>query len=317
VPLITVVVPTYRRPGYLASALASLRAQTLGDFEVLVCDNADQPESAAVVSALDDDRFVYIGRETDLGMTASVYDGLRRAQGEFVMKLDDDDEMEPDCLEVLAAPLVADPAVAVSASDLGFIDADGRPMPDVYAYRSSLTGRDKALEGRIRPFTAAVARGTFDMVSALIRRSQLDWSVIDEAAETSYDLHLLLVAAQDGHAAHYTRRQLVRYRQHAGSDTVTHSIRQARGALFAREQALDSGRHTDVEVLRATISSTGVHLARALLRDGQVREARATLARTGAAAPPGEAVRLWALTHLPAPLAIRVAHRRAGRPIAR
>ena len=48
-PSISVVIPTFRRPRYLAQALASILAQRLPDdvdLEVLVWDNAGSQEAA-------------------------------------------------------------------------------------------------------------------------------------------------------------------------------------------------------------------------------------------------------------------------------
>lgn len=309
-PLISIVMPTYRRPEFLREALRSVVAQTLGDFEVLVCDNAAQPESEAVVRAFADERLVYVPRERNLGMVANVYDGFRRARGELVMKLDDDDELHPDCLAVLSAPFRDDPELAVSASDFDIMDAQGADWPAGYEARARMMGRDRAPEGRLRPFSAAVARGTFEMVSALIRRSAIDWTAIEEQAATAYDVHLLLLAAQDAAAAHYSRRRLVRYRVHESSDTVQNSVPQAQGALFVREHALRSGRHTDVEALESTYRGTAVHLARALVREGRTSEARATLLRTRAVVPDVASLRLLALTALPGRLAAYSAQRR-------
>lgn len=311
--LVSVVVPTYRRPHFLQLSLGSVLRQEHQDIEVIVCDNADQPETAEVVRAFDDPRVVYVPREVDLGMVASVYDGLRRARGEYVMKLDDDDVMHPECLRVLVGPLDRDPDVAVSASDFDYVDEHGAALEDVRAFRTRVTGRSRVPEGLIRPFTAAAARGSLDMVSALIRRSAVDWDAVDERAATAYDLHLLLTAAQDDRAAHYTSRRLVGYRQHGASDTVTHAVRQHRGALFAKRAALASGRHTDVEVLRAGVVATSVHLARELLRAGEVREARDVLRSSGAASVDREVIRLLGLTAVPPRLAAGLARSRARR----
>lgn len=312
-PLISLVVPTYRRRDYLADALASVVGQTFRDFEVLVCDNAASDTTAALVEGLGDDRFSYIARPVNIGMVANVYDGLRRARGELVMKLDDDDVLEPDFLETLSAPMVADRAITVSVSDFSLIDADGRPLPERQAELVRLTGRDRTPEGYVRPFTAFVARGSFNMVAALLRASALDWDTISEQASTSYDLHLLLTAAQDAAPAHFTPRPLMRYRQHAASDTVTQPSRQSTGAMFALEHAMHSGRHADVEVLRHSMRYAGLALCRALLREGKVAEARAALARAGLTGVDEEALRLWGLARTPAGVASRVAVRRARR----
>lgn len=55
-PLVSVVVPTYKRTAMLREALGSVLGQTLRDLEVIVCDNADDPETREVVASFDDDR---------------------------------------------------------------------------------------------------------------------------------------------------------------------------------------------------------------------------------------------------------------------
>ena len=315
--MISVIVPTYRRPDYLTEACASVAQQTFRDFEVLVCDNAAADDTASLIEGMNDRRFVYIPRPENLGMVANVYDGLRRARGELVMKLDDDDVLEPDFLQTLSAPMIADAAITVSVSDFSLIDSQGRPLPELKSELARMTGRTHTPANYVRPFTAFAARGSFNMVASLLRASALDWTTISEEAATAYDLHLLLTLAQDAAPAYYTPRELMRYRQHSESDSRTRPARQASGALFALEHALASGRHADVEMLRLSIRNTAISLCRSLLREGKVTEARTAMTRAGLTGIDVEALRLWALTRTPARLAHRVAVVRSRRSAAR
>src|SRR4051794_30280087 len=120
--------PTYLRNDYLPEAIRSVTAQRFRDFDVLVCDNGASEETAHLVEEFGDERFTYLPRPENLGMVANAYDGLRRASGEFVMKLDDDDVLEPDFLETLVTPMTADATITVSAADFSLIDAEGRPL---------------------------------------------------------------------------------------------------------------------------------------------------------------------------------------------
>lgn len=47
--MVSVVIPTYRRPEALREALNSLVTQTFSNFEALVCDNAADPATAMVL----------------------------------------------------------------------------------------------------------------------------------------------------------------------------------------------------------------------------------------------------------------------------
>lgn len=310
-PAVSIVVPTFRRPHLLASALRSIQGQTLEDVEVLVCDNGAQAEVAAVIAELRDARFTHVPRPRDLGMVANALDGFVRSTGELVMKVDDDDVLHPTCLEELAAPLADRPDVTLSASDFGIVDEAGRPQEGLREQLSRITGRDRAPEGYHRPFTALVARGAVHLVSTLIRRSAVDWAGVDPRCGAAYDLHVALLAARGAATCHYRRSRLADYRVHSSSDTLTRPVGQLEGTVFALQSALDSQEHIDVEVLRAQLEGTGVRLARELVRVGRSADARAVLARTTTSQR--ERRRVVALAAVPAVLGRAVSSRSAGR----
>ena len=50
-PLVSVAIPAYNAAGTIALAIQSVLAQTCADFEVVVCDDASNDATAAVVAA--------------------------------------------------------------------------------------------------------------------------------------------------------------------------------------------------------------------------------------------------------------------------
>lgn len=98
-PLITVIVPVHDVAGYVGACIASLRAQTLADFECLVVDDGSTDDSAAQVRAAigDDPRFIVIQQENK-GLSGARNTGLDRAQGAFIAFVDSDDRVMPDYL---------------------------------------------------------------------------------------------------------------------------------------------------------------------------------------------------------------------------
>ncbi|MCW2312608.1 glycosyltransferase family 2 protein [Rhodoferax antarcticus] len=90
---ISVVIPTYNRSSYLEGAIASVLAQTVKDFEVIVSDNCSQDDTEAVVEKyLFDDRVRYFKNEQNIGMVGNwrkaVYE---HASGDWFILLSDDD----------------------------------------------------------------------------------------------------------------------------------------------------------------------------------------------------------------------------------
>src|SRR4051794_13465342 len=109
-PLFTVVVPTYNRPGLLADALGSVCRQTISDFECIVVDDC----SPTPVAIPDDPRFKLVRNSRNVGASASRNRGLEMAQAPFVTVLDDDDLFAPERL-ALALPALEDGEISVCA----------------------------------------------------------------------------------------------------------------------------------------------------------------------------------------------------------
>jgi len=101
--VISIIVPTYKRPELLARCLSSIQQQSYTEFEVLVVDNArDSQDTRDTVAQMNDERFIYLN-ELVPGVSAARNCGLQQAQGELVLFVDDDDEIVPEMLEKLLA----------------------------------------------------------------------------------------------------------------------------------------------------------------------------------------------------------------------
>ena len=72
-PRVTIALPVYNGERFLSQSLDSLLAQTYGDFELAVCDNASTDATQEICRnyAARDRRIVYVRRETNLGMSAN------------------------------------------------------------------------------------------------------------------------------------------------------------------------------------------------------------------------------------------------------
>jgi glycosyltransferase involved in cell wall biosynthesis len=120
-PEFTVIVPTHGRAGLLDHALASVRAQTVEDFECVVVDDAG-PEPPTVP---EDPRFRVVRREANGGPAAARNTGLEEARGRFVAFLDDDDLFTPERLALGRRGLASAPATICWRRGL-----DRPPTPD-------------------------------------------------------------------------------------------------------------------------------------------------------------------------------------------
>lgn len=99
-PLITVGLPTFQRAHTLRRAVDSVLAQTYGNLELILADNASQDATEAICEEYRqlDRRVRYFRQATNVGPTENFNSILGRARGEYIIFLGDDDWIEATCL---------------------------------------------------------------------------------------------------------------------------------------------------------------------------------------------------------------------------
>jgi len=97
-PLITTVIPTYRRPKLLRRAIKSVLAQTYPHFQVCIYDNASGDETEAVVREMsaEDPRIRYHRHPENIGGFKNFVYGMERVETPFFSLLSDDDVLLPE-----------------------------------------------------------------------------------------------------------------------------------------------------------------------------------------------------------------------------
>jgi glycosyltransferase involved in cell wall biosynthesis len=101
--MISVIVPTARRPQLLMRAVESVLAQSTSDLEVVVVVDGPDPETTQSLSDIADHRLRFIQNSQSLGSAEARNIGIKSARGDWVAFLDDDDEWVKDKLELQLA----------------------------------------------------------------------------------------------------------------------------------------------------------------------------------------------------------------------
>ena len=99
-PLVSVVTPVWNAAATLAETAASVRAQSLEDWELLLVDDASSDGSAALARALADSdaRIRVITLPANGGPALARNAGIREARGRYIAFLDADDLWRPEKL---------------------------------------------------------------------------------------------------------------------------------------------------------------------------------------------------------------------------
>ncbi|MDO5681535.1 MAG: glycosyltransferase [Propionibacteriaceae bacterium] len=308
---VTVVTTTFKRPEYLKLALESLVAQTFSDFEVLICDNANETETAELVASFNDDRFRYIGRPENLGLVGNALAGFQAVESEFAVKLDDDDEFDERFLELAVGALRDNPSAVLSFGPLTYIGSHSEPLPKKQAQEDSFRGAIP--HGYLRPFLDYVLNGGVQLNAAVIRTSAVDWHNLNIETASAYDLHVLIEAAGDATAAIYVPEATVRYRIHPDSDTSRRLASQLRGRIISIDHALASDKTYDHAMLERYRLEAAVSLTRDLVRTGEQKEAREVIRPALGSAVEPTVLRLALLTAIPNRIAGRISEWRLRR----
>lgn len=112
---VSVIIPTYNRPGLLKQTLASVLAQTVAPSEIIVIDNGTNDDTRAMLETDYGSAVTYVKVPPE-GVQAARNAGIARAQGAWIAMLDDDDLWHTDYLEHIA-PVVRDGRASLICSD--------------------------------------------------------------------------------------------------------------------------------------------------------------------------------------------------------
>ena len=102
IPAVSIIVPVRNRARLLAECLDSVAAQAVDRWECLIVDDGSDDDSPAVAAdySARDARFHALTRSGSRGGAAAARNqGLAQSRGDFVIFLDSDDLLAPDCLE--------------------------------------------------------------------------------------------------------------------------------------------------------------------------------------------------------------------------
>jgi glycosyltransferase involved in cell wall biosynthesis len=106
IPLVSVVMPVWNRAQQVSAAIASVQAQTLGDWELIVVDDGSTDGSVDVVESIAAaDPRIRPFRQAHSGVSKARNFGLERARGRYVAFLDADNTYRPLFLRTAVAAM--------------------------------------------------------------------------------------------------------------------------------------------------------------------------------------------------------------------
>lgn len=233
-PIVSVVAVFYDDQRFLGEAIASVRAQTLTEWELLLVDDgsSDGSTEMARAAARDDHRVRYLEHpgHANRGISATRNLGLAHTQGTYVAFLDSDDVWNPVKLAEQVAILEAHPRVGLLfGSSLYWWSWAGRDAPREDEVKRIGAAPDRAhsppsLLLQLYPLGKGVAPCPS---SCIARRDVIErLGGFEEDFRTMYEDQTFLTKAYLGTDVWVSSRCWDRYRRHEGAITLTTSQEQ-------------------------------------------------------------------------------------------
>ena len=302
-PHVSVITIFLNAERFLDETLASLRRQTLIDWELVLVDDGSTDAGSAMAreaasASAGQIRYFEHDGHANLGLAASRNRGLHEARGEHVLYLDSDDLLFPEALATLAGALDRDPRIALASAATLFWNWDPAFAGEPDRMQDFRHWAGRTVDGR--DFLAAmIADETLHPAncSTMIRRqAMLDIGGFDPAFRGIYEDTSLMTELLVAHRIRVLRDCLSAYRMHASSHCHT--------AISEGDYVADrpnAARLRYLEWARGYLAGRGLlrgALGEAVTRtlreqQGAAAESRLNRVRRQAAAVLGDPLRLW------------------------
>lgn len=218
---LTVAIPSYSGARFIGETLASLRAQTMRDFDLVVLDDASSDDTAAIAASFADVRV--IRNSERLGLAANWNAALTICETPYLVIAHQDDVYRPRFVATLLAALEAHPRAIAAHCKAATIDEHGLPIAHpagVFKDRfwprgAELVEREPAAElAVLRQGNYVIAPSAMLRMALVRKRGAFD---VRYAFVTDWEYWLRAVAAGDTLVGVGAR--LVRFRRHEATAT--------------------------------------------------------------------------------------------------
>lgn len=169
-PLVSIIIPTFNRDGYIGSALDSIINQSYTNWECIVVDDGGTDQTARIMAdyCKQDDRIQYVKRPDSYakGSNGSRNYGLSLSKGDFIAFCDDDDYWLPEKLEKQIPVFKDNPEVGLVTSNIEYVNKNGVRSGRVIKQTGNhgYVFEDLLFKNRLSMITPVLRREVFDKV---------------------------------------------------------------------------------------------------------------------------------------------------------
>lgn len=212
-PLVSVIIPTYKRAIMLERALKSVFNQTYNNIEIIIVDDNDEKskyreETLTFMKKYERiPKLKYIQHVKNKGGSAARNTGIDAAKGTYVTFLDDDDEYSPTKIEFQVKRFLES-----DLEKLGFVYC----QIETYDESNQLIGKSRNFyKGNKIPFEVNMVKTIAGTPTIMVLRSVLQEINGFKDLKSGQDWFLTLEILNQGYQCDYLNESLVKVHDHS------------------------------------------------------------------------------------------------------
>lgn len=127
-PLVTVYITNYNYELYITQAVESVLSQSFQDFEIIIIDDGSTDNSKQIIEEFSKNNKIKVIFQQNKGLNVTNNIALKVASGKYIMRLDADDYLEPNALQLMCDALEKDQTLGLVFPDYYMVDRDGNAL---------------------------------------------------------------------------------------------------------------------------------------------------------------------------------------------
>jgi glycosyltransferase involved in cell wall biosynthesis len=125
-PLVTVYITNFNYEKYIRQSIDSVLAQSMREFELLIIDDGSTDNSKEIIEEYRNRPGITIIYQQNKGLNVTNNIAMRASKAKYIMRLDADDYLSPDALEVMTNVLEKNEALGLVFPNYYYVDASGK-----------------------------------------------------------------------------------------------------------------------------------------------------------------------------------------------
>jgi GT2 family glycosyltransferase len=147
-PLVSILIPAFGTE-FIEESINSAINQTYENTEIIICDDREDLQIQSIIekSFYNNKNLKYFHNKKNIGGRLNYLNCFQNSKGEFIKFLNDDDILEPNCVERMVDYFIQFPNITLATSHRQVIDKNGSHLPDILPTKR-IVPETAILEGR-------------------------------------------------------------------------------------------------------------------------------------------------------------------------